>query len=56
MRPVLGRADADHAPAHLEATSEHSRRLYERHGFVVVEELAVTGSPSLWAMWREPAT
>ena len=41
-------------PAYLEATSEDNRRLYERHGFVIVDELAVAGSPPLWAMWRQP--
>jgi hypothetical protein len=41
-------------PAYLEATSEHNRRLYARHGFEVVGELSADGSPSLWLMWREP--
>ncbi|MET0325207.1 MAG: GNAT family N-acetyltransferase [Ilumatobacteraceae bacterium] len=39
-------------PAYLEATSKDNRRLYERHGFEVVDELAVGSSPPLWAMWR----
>ena len=41
-------------PAYLEATSKDNRRLYERHGFEVVNELRVDTSPTLWAMWREP--
>jgi ribosomal protein S18 acetylase RimI-like enzyme len=40
-------------PAYLEATSKDNRRLYERHGFEVVDELRVGSSPTLWAMWRE---
>jgi len=39
-------------PAYLEATSKDNRRLYERHGFEVVDELRVGGSPTIWAMWR----
>ena len=52
---VLATADRTGTPAYLEATSEHNRRLYERHGFEVVGELATSGSPPLWAMWRQPA-
>jgi ribosomal protein S18 acetylase RimI-like enzyme len=55
LRAVLDRGDRDGVPAYLEATSRENVRLYERHGFRVTGELAVTGAPSLWAMWREPA-
>ena len=41
-------------PAYLVATSKDNRRLFERHGFEVVNELRVGTSPTLWAMWREP--
>jgi ribosomal protein S18 acetylase RimI-like enzyme len=51
---TLTRCDATGVPAYLEATSEHNRRLYARHGFEVVGELSADGSPSLWLMWREP--
>lgn len=41
--------------AYLEATSDDSRRLYERHGFEVTDVLTATpDSPPLWAMWRDP--
>ena len=43
------------APRYLEATSKDNRRLYERHGFEVVDELRVGSSPTLWAMWRPEA-
>ena len=49
---MLERSDAAGHPAYLEATSEHNRRLYQRHGFEVVRELSVADCPSLWAMWR----
>jgi ribosomal protein S18 acetylase RimI-like enzyme len=51
----LAVADGRRLPAYLEATSEDNRRLYVRHGFEVVGELTVAGSPTMWAMWREPA-
>ena len=56
MRPMLDRCDAEGTPAYLEASSERSRPLYERLGFVVTEELRYArNAPPLWAMWREPA-
>ena len=55
LRAVLDRCDAEGTPAYLEATSPTNRRLYERHGFRVVGDLALPGGPSLWPMWREPA-
>jgi GNAT superfamily N-acetyltransferase len=52
---MLDRGDREGTPAYLEATSPANRRLYERHGFEVVNELSVAGSPPLWPMWRSPA-
>ena len=52
LRSALARCDADGAASYLEATSEHNRRLYERHGFEVIGELSVDGSPPMWPMWR----
>jgi GNAT superfamily N-acetyltransferase len=53
LRTVLDRADAAGEPAYLEATSPRSRRLYERHGFELMEEFAGPGgAPPLWLMWR----
>ena len=56
LDPVLAAADRAGEASYLEATSKDNRRLYERHGFEVVGELAVSGSPTLWAMWRAPRT
>ncbi|MDQ4041479.1 MAG: GNAT family N-acetyltransferase [Actinomycetota bacterium] len=56
LRPVLERCDRDGVPAYLEASSPRNRVLYERHGFAVVEEIALPGNgPPMWRMWREPA-
>lgn len=54
LRHGLARVDAAGLPAYLEATSEASRRLYERFGFVAAGEVPVAG-PRPWAMLREPA-
>lgn len=51
---TLRQCDAQAAPAYLEATSPLNRRLYARHGFEVVGEIALPDGPSLWLMWREP--
>jgi GNAT superfamily N-acetyltransferase len=54
MAPVLDRADRAGVPTYLEATSERSKALYERHGFVAEAPIAVTGAPPMWPMWRRP--
>jgi GNAT superfamily N-acetyltransferase len=54
LREVLDRCDRDGTPAYLEATSPGNRRLYARHGFKVVGEIALPDGPSLWPMWRKP--
>lgn len=54
LRTSLERCDRDVMPAYLEATNENNRRLYERHGFAVTEEMVLPdGGPSVWAMWRD---
>jgi GNAT superfamily N-acetyltransferase len=54
LSATLQRCDAETSPAYLEATSPRNRRLYARHGFEVVGEIALPGGPSLWPMWRAP--
>lgn len=56
LTTVLRRCDAVGAPAYLEATSVHNRRLYQRHGFEVIGELMLPNGPPLWPMWREPVS
>jgi ribosomal protein S18 acetylase RimI-like enzyme len=54
LRVVLERCDADKTAAYLEASTETSARIYERHGFRVTEELRVASdAPPMWLMWRE---
>ncbi len=54
MLPVLDMCDRDAMPAYLEATSEHNKALYLRHGFEVVGEIKLPRGPSMWPMWRSP--
>lgn len=54
LRPVLQRCDAEGEGAYLEATSPDNRRLYERHGFAVIDEVRLPSGPALWPMWRPP--
>jgi ribosomal protein S18 acetylase RimI-like enzyme len=54
LAPVLERCDREGTPAYTEATSLQNRRLYERHGFAFVSEVAPAGGPPLYRMWREP--
>jgi GNAT superfamily N-acetyltransferase len=54
LATTLRRCDAGAGPAYLEATSPRNRRLYARHGFEVVGEIALPEGPSLWPMWRDP--
>jgi ribosomal protein S18 acetylase RimI-like enzyme len=55
LRSRLDRCDEERVGAYLEATTDASRRLYERWGFRVRRELRVAGdAPPVWLMWREP--
>ena len=54
LAAVLTQADRDRIPAYLEASCPENRRLYERHGFQTLREMAVADSPTIYAMWRVP--
>ena len=54
LAPVLERCDATGLPAYLEATTERSRRLYERLGFEARGEIRVADCPPIVPMLREP--
>jgi len=54
LAAVLPRCDADRMPAYLEASRPENVRLYERHGFRVLEEVRMApDAPPLWTMLRE---
>lgn len=51
----LAACDAEGVPAYLEASTRHSRALYERMGFVTQQEILMApDAPPIWAMWRDP--
>lgn len=54
LEHTLDHLDRVGLPAYLEATSDRSRRLYRRHGFVDTAEFAPDGGPPIWGMWRDP--
>lgn len=55
LREVLDKVDEAGEPAYLESSNIRNVPLYERHGFVVLDELTITGGgPTLWRMWRDP--
>lgn len=54
LAPTLERCDREGLPAYLEASSERSAALYERHGFQHIKELRVGDSPPLRLMIRSP--
>ena len=54
LQPVLARCDQDGTPAYLEASSPRNVRLYERHGFGIIEEVRFPKGPPYFAMVRSP--
>lgn len=53
LRAATERCDDAGMPAYLEATNVDNRRLYERHGFVVTDDIVLPDGPTAFAMWRE---
>lgn len=53
LRHALQRADRDHLPAYLEASSPDNKRLYERHGFEEIGVIQHGSSPPMWPMLRK---
>ncbi len=55
LRHVLPLCDREQVPAYLENTNAQNLPLYLRHGFEVLQELALpSGGPKLWLMLRQP--
>lgn len=52
LEHLLEPCDRNRVPAYLEATSEHNKRLYLRHGFRIGGEVRLPRGPSLWPMYR----
>jgi ribosomal protein S18 acetylase RimI-like enzyme len=57
LRAANARLDAEGLPAYLETGTTRNVALYRRHGFEVISEhKARADAPTMWSMWREPAT
>ncbi len=52
LRPMLARADAAGLPCYLETENAANIGVYQRHGFHVVGEDAVSSGPHIWATLR----
>jgi ribosomal protein S18 acetylase RimI-like enzyme len=55
LAPALARADEQRTSCYLETHADDNVRLYERHGFRVMEHIENPASVPLWAMLRPPA-
>ncbi len=56
LSPMLAEADASGAGAYLEASTLRNVSLYERLGFRVRREVELPDGPTLFLMWRDPAS
>lgn len=56
MKHALIACDRDDSIAYLESSNPRNILLYERHGFEVIGEIQVGGSPTLRPMLRKPRT
>jgi ribosomal protein S18 acetylase RimI-like enzyme len=54
LRHALAVCDRQQMPAYLEATSERSVPLYQRHGFEILGTVQVGTSPPIFPMLRRP--
>jgi GNAT superfamily N-acetyltransferase len=55
LAPVLLACDREAVPARLEASTERSRMLYQRHGFDLTDSIDLPlGGPQVRGMWRRP--
>lgn len=54
LTPVLQRCDTDGVPAYTETQKHENVAWYGRHGFVMVDEIRIAGTPPIWRLWRDP--
>jgi GNAT superfamily N-acetyltransferase len=54
ITPITDRCDETGLGAYLESSKEANVPFYRRHGFEVVDSVALGTGPPMWLMWREP--
>ena len=54
LRHMLEHIDGEGLPCYLESSNPRNLELYRRHGFEVVREIRVGGSPPAYPMVRPP--
>jgi GNAT superfamily N-acetyltransferase len=54
LRHTLARVDEQHLHAYLESSNRTNLSLYRRHGFEVIREIQMGGSPPVFPMVRAP--
>jgi ribosomal protein S18 acetylase RimI-like enzyme len=54
LRPKLALCDEQGLPVFLETQKPENLPFYGRFGFRVLDEISVSGSPTIWQMWRDP--
>ncbi|MBL4583778.1 MAG: GNAT family N-acetyltransferase [Pseudomonadales bacterium] len=57
LKTGLAACDEQGLPAYLESTNSRNNPLYERYGFNIIGEAALSdGGPTVWFMYRDPVT
>ena len=54
LQPILARCDEEATPAYLESSKESNIPFYQRHGFIVIENIRIPKGPTIWRMIRTP--
>jgi ribosomal protein S18 acetylase RimI-like enzyme len=55
IQPILDRSDREGIGCYLETSLERNVNFYQRHGFTVTKQLAISPAKfPIWLMWRDP--
>jgi GNAT superfamily N-acetyltransferase len=53
LGPVLDRCDSEGIPAYTETQKHENVSWYRRSGFVVIDEIRLDQTPTIWRLWRD---
>jgi ribosomal protein S18 acetylase RimI-like enzyme len=56
LKHTLTILDKQGSPAYLESSNPRNNPLYQRNGFQITDEIHLPDGPTLWCMWRKPAS